>query len=188
MKVLGIIGSPRADGNTDLLVSRLLVGAAAAGAHTEKVRLGDLNYRPCDGCESCKPTGVCVIDDDLQPVHRKLTEADALVLGSPIYWHGLTAQTKALIDRCQCFWNLRTVLRKAHAGARRPAIFVSLGGQRQPRFELAIPTVKLWFSVLGFAYTGQLLVPNLDSPGEIVRREDVWSHALEIGRDLAVRR
>lgn len=184
MKVLGIVGSPRTDGNTDLLVARVLVGAAVAGAHTEKITLSSLNYRPCDGCDSCKQTGVCVIDDDLQAVHKKLAEVDALILGSPIYWHGLTAQTKALIDRCQCFWNLRMELRRGYTGPRRPALFISLGGQRRPRFDLAIPTVKLWLSVLGFTYSGQLLVPDVESPGEVVRRDDVWGPALEMGQDL----
>lgn len=184
MKVLGIVGSPRAEGNTDLLVARVLMGAAVAGAHTEKISLSSLSYRPCDGCDSCKTTGVCIIDDDLQQVHRKLAEVDALVLGSPIYWNGLTAQTKALIDRCQCFWNLRIVLHKAYSGPKRPALFVSLGGQRRPRFELAIPTVRLWFSILGFAYTGQLLIPHVESPGEVVGRDDIWRQALDMGSDL----
>jgi len=97
--VLGIVGSPRQGGNTEILVDETLAGAEEAGAKVEKVILNKLNIKPCQACNSCYKTGHCVQDDDMIPLLEKMEESNIWVLGTPIYWWGPTAQFKAFLDR-----------------------------------------------------------------------------------------
>lgn len=99
MKVVGFVGSPRVGGNTDILVSEILRGAAEAGAETEKVVLNQLHISPCQACEACRKTKRCRIDDDMQALYETMLSADGLVLGTPIYYWGPSAQLKTFVDR-----------------------------------------------------------------------------------------
>ncbi|HEY3397248.1 MAG TPA: flavodoxin family protein [Armatimonadota bacterium] len=100
MKVLGILGTPHTQGNTVLLLDAVLAGAAAAGAETEKVNLGDCTLNYCVGCGRCYAVGECVYDDDAEDLKAKIAEADGVVLASPNYINSVTAQLKTLMDRC----------------------------------------------------------------------------------------
>jgi multimeric flavodoxin WrbA len=103
MKVLGIVCSPRVNGNTEILVKEALESAGKLGADTEMTRVSDLNIAPCDGCETCEITGECKIEDDMQGIYTKLLQADGIILGSPVYWWGVTAQAKIIMDRTFLF-------------------------------------------------------------------------------------
>ena len=98
-RVLGIMGSPRRGGNTDLLMDAVLEGAGSAGARTEKVYLRDLAIGPCLGCDRCRKTGECAQKDDMRPLLEKMDSSGAWVLGSPVYYWGPSAQLKAFVDR-----------------------------------------------------------------------------------------
>jgi len=103
-KILGIVGSPRRNGNTHVLVSRILDGARAEGANTETIVLQDLNISECDGCYACwKGKHVCGKADDMKDLYPKIMRADAIVLGTPVYWFGPTALMKSFIDRFTYF-------------------------------------------------------------------------------------
>jgi len=104
MKILGINGSPRKGSNTDLLVDRVLEGAASKGAEVEKISITDLNLSYCTGCMECKQTGICRLtkedeNDDLAMVIEKIAGANALALGSPVYVMHVPGQFKNLFDR-----------------------------------------------------------------------------------------
>ncbi len=99
MKVVAFIGSPRAGGNTEHLVREILRGAQTVGADTAEFVLNKLAIRPCQGCDACKKTKRCRIQDDMQPLYDEILDADALVIGTPIYFWGPSAQTKAFLDR-----------------------------------------------------------------------------------------
>ena len=116
MKVLGIVGSPRKNGNTAVLVKEVLDTAASYGVETEMINVTDYDIKPCDGCETCTPTGKCKIKDDMQAIYTKLLESDGIVFGSPVYFWGVTAQLKVLIDRSFVFRRGRR-LRNKVAGA-----------------------------------------------------------------------
>ena len=98
VKVLGIMGSPRFGGNSDLLLDSALAGAGEGGAEIEKITICDLNIAPCKECLACDITGECVQADDMRSLYPKLVEADRLFLASPIFFMGISAQIKALID------------------------------------------------------------------------------------------
>ena len=99
LKVLGIVCSPRKGKNTEILVREALSGAEAAEAEVELVRVADLNLSPCDGCRSCRNSGECWIEDDMQNVYEKLVSADGILMGSPVYFWSVSGQAKIFIDR-----------------------------------------------------------------------------------------
>lgn len=112
MKVLGIMGSPRKRGNTEILLREVLTSARMHGAETEMLRVSEMDIRPCDGCESCVVTGKCRIKDDMQNVNIKLLESDGIIIGSPVYFWGVTAQVKAILDRTYMFRRGRALRNK----------------------------------------------------------------------------
>jgi multimeric flavodoxin WrbA len=100
MKILGICSSPRGSRSTTLrLVQAALEGAGENGAETELVDLCQLDIKYCNACQTCFKTGKCVHKDDFQGLYEKILMADGLILGSPNYFHTVTAQLKTLIDR-----------------------------------------------------------------------------------------
>ena len=99
MYIVGVSGSPRVNGNTDLILNEALKAAEANGAQVKLIRLCDYNLKPCEACMSCFSTGKCVIKDDWQELFQELTKADGIILGSPSYFQGVTAQMKIFIDR-----------------------------------------------------------------------------------------
>lgn len=103
MKVLGVVGSRRKNGNTAYLVEQALQSIECKEVETELIFLGDYNIGGCTGCEGCKDTYKCVIKDDMQKIYPLIMSADAIVLGSPTYFYNITADMKAFIERLYCF-------------------------------------------------------------------------------------
>ena len=104
MKVIAINGSPRKNWNTDTLLKKVLEGAESAGAETEMVYLYDLKFCGCKSCMACKlkkepRPNRCVLRDELTPVLDKVHEADAVVLGSPIYFSEVTGEMRSFVER-----------------------------------------------------------------------------------------
>ena len=101
MKILAIIGSPRGmQGNTGRLMEEVLAGVVASGAETEILSLQTIKVHPCVACDICHVTGECNISDDYESVKEKLLTCDGFILASPNYIFSVTAQMKALFDRC----------------------------------------------------------------------------------------
>lgn len=103
-KVLILSGSPRKNGNSDLLCDEFMKGAIEAGHQVEKIRVADKSIGYCRACYGCKDTGVCVIKDDMAEVLQKMIDCDVLVLASPVYFYSIDAQLKAVIDRSVTRW------------------------------------------------------------------------------------
>jgi multimeric flavodoxin WrbA len=102
-RVLGIVGSPRRGGNTEILVDEVLEGAKKAGARVEKVILSELSIAPCRGCDACADIRRCVQQDDFRGVLERMKKSQVWVLGTPVYWWGPSAQFKAFLDRWYSF-------------------------------------------------------------------------------------
>jgi len=98
--IIGIVGSPRVEGNTEKLVVEALKAASEEeGVQTELIRLAGKEIKPCDACLSCRKTGECHINDDFQEIFEKMVKADGIILASPVYFGSATPQIMALIDR-----------------------------------------------------------------------------------------
>jgi multimeric flavodoxin WrbA len=119
MRIIAISGSPVVGGNTDTALQAVLTGAQDHGAEIELVRLYDLEMAPCDGCEGCAESGWCIIPDDASTLIEHLQGADALVLGTPIYWYHVTGVFKNWVDRTYCVWHQKNL-----AGKRVAAVIV----------------------------------------------------------------
>jgi multimeric flavodoxin WrbA len=188
MKVLGLFGSPRRGGNTEILLEEALKGAEKEGAEIERLYLKDLNITPCIECHGCDETGNCVILDEMQKVYPKLLEADVIILASPIFFYGVTAWAKALIDRSQALWAKKYLVNDpsmGRGGKRRKGFFISVGATKgQKVFEGAILTVKYFFDALNTEYTGELLYREVDGKGEILKHPKALEEAREAGRKL----
>lgn len=103
-KIYAINGSPRVDFNTAEVLQNALDGAAAAGAETELIQLGTLNYSPCRSCMYCKrkensTKGICAVKDDLTPILEKLRSADAIIMGSPVYFGNVSGYFRSFMER-----------------------------------------------------------------------------------------
>lgn len=112
MKVLGIVCSPRRQGNTEILVQESLASAQEEGAEVELVTLAEKNITFCDGCLSCDANRECHIKDDMQDIYTKLLEADGIIFGTPVFFWSVSAQAKALIDRTRVFREQRSLRNK----------------------------------------------------------------------------
>ena len=103
MKVLGIVGSPRKGGNTDVLVERVLEGARKESAQVEKLYLRDFEIHPCQGAFSCEVAQRCILPDDMHKIYPKMHEAAGIVMGTPIYMANVSGPLVNFIDRCRPF-------------------------------------------------------------------------------------
>ncbi|MEN6548198.1 MAG: flavodoxin family protein [Armatimonadia bacterium] len=186
--IVGIQGSPRPQGNCGLLLDAALQGAAEAGATTLKIHLNDLNIRPCQGCGGCYKTGKCVIHDDMDTVYSALENMDAVIFTSPVYFGGVTAQAKTMIDRCQPYWVRKFLLKDpiSKDNRRRDLLFMSvLGSDKQDMIEGIRTNVKYFHSVITMDgdYL-ELIFPKVDLPGEIADHWEALGQAREAGARL----
>ncbi len=188
MKVLGIFGSPRRGGNTETLLEEALKGAEREGAKVERLHLSDYTITPCKECHGCDDTGNCVILDDMEKIYPKLLEADLFILASPIFFYGVTAWAKALIDRSQALWARKYLLKDpslGKEGKRRKGFFISVGATKgQKVFEGAILTAKYFFDVLNAEYVGELVFRGVEAKGDILKHPEALQQAFETGRKL----
>jgi len=188
--VLGLFGSPRRGGNTDLLLEEMLKGAQSQGAKIEKIFLSEYDISGCRECRSCEATGNCVIQDQMQEIYPRLMAADYIILASPIFFYGVTAQAKRMIDRCQALWAQKYVLKKTSMAekekVKRKGWFLSVGGSRGARvFEGAILTARYFFDALNVQYAGELTFRKIDAKGFIKKHPTALKEAFEAGQRLA---
>ena len=99
MKILAISCSPRRAGNTMAILREVVRGAEDMQADAELYSVSGKSIQPCDGCWACAGTGICHIKDDMQELYEKMVMADGIVFGTPIYFWGMTAQAKTVLDR-----------------------------------------------------------------------------------------
>lgn len=186
MRILGLAGSPRRGGNTEILLDQALAAAAAAGAEVEKVVACNLKMRGCLHCDGCLKTGICVQKDDMTDLYPKLREMDAFILASPLMFMGVSSQVKMVIDRLQCFWVAKYLLKQPISGGRRrPGLFICVGGMDRPDlFVGARMTVRAAFATLDVRYNQELVYANVDEKGAILRHPTALQEASSAGERL----
>jgi multimeric flavodoxin WrbA len=186
MKVLGIGGSPRKGGNTDMLLSRFMEGAASQGAEVKTLSACRLKIAGCVHCDACYERGVCRVKDDMQTVYQEMEAADRIVLASPLHFMTVTAQMKALIDRCQALWARKYILKIPPLGdnRERKGFFISVGGRRTiPNlFEAELVTIKNLFKMINVIYSGDILISGIDAKGDILKHPEALEQAFQAGQ------
>jgi multimeric flavodoxin WrbA len=99
MKIVGILGSLRKKGNTEILLDLALEEARKNGAQVAKILLRGMKIAPCNGCQKCFKTGKCVIKDDMQQVYKEMLESEGIIWATPVYFWSMTGLTKTVMDR-----------------------------------------------------------------------------------------
>jgi len=184
MTVFGFSGSPRQGANTDRLVAAVLAGAAEAGATTRLLRPTDLAMQPCRACMWCRENRGCSIQDDFSPLWPELYEADALVIGSPVYMWQMTAQTKTLVDRLYPVLNADFSSRMS----KRPKLALCFtqghpdGNSFRPYFEHTAAMLRF----LGFDVQPPLSATGTRAPDAIEAQTELLARARALGRSLVV--
>lgn len=182
-KVLGIMGSPRRNGNTHILVSRILDSARQHGAETELVFLGDLNIRQCDGCHACWKTGKCAKNDDMQGLYPKIIEADTIVFGTPVYWFGPSAIMKAFIDR-MVYFNCPTTREKIRG--HRAALAIPFEDTSLETADLLIKLFEKSLAYLEVKLVAQVVVPGVGERGDVNNKGDALELCNKVGAKLVM--
>jgi len=186
MKVLGILGSPRREGNTEILLDEALRGASDHGGLCEKIILRDLKITPCLEIYKCAEDGVCAIQDEMQGLFPKIIQAERLILASPIFFYSVPALAKAMIDRCQSLWAKKYILKLPVSPiAERKGVFISVAATRGKKlFDGVRLTVKYFFDAIDVAYSDELFVRGADEKGEVRDQPEALKAAYDLGQRL----
>ena len=182
-KVLGVCGSPRRNGNTDILVSRILEGAKDAGVETESVFLKRLKIKECNGCHTCWKGKRCSKKDDMNDLYPKIEESDAIVFGTPVYWYGPTALMKGFLDRF-VYFNCPENREKIRGKSAVLAVPFE-----EEDTEAAAPLVTMFEKSLDYlemTLAGKILAPGVGEKGDILKKVDILNEAYRLGGEIAL--
>lgn len=184
-KVLGINASPRKGGNTDIIIDKILKAAKDNGADIDKIVLNGLRLRHCQGCDEPNDNGNCNFKDDMKTVYKKFKEADAVILASPIFFGSISGQAKIMIDRFQCVWRAKHILKKDAFPEKKIGAFIAVAAsERQDFFENAKAVVKNLFAALNIEYKKELYFTGIDAKAGILKHPDLLRAACELGEDM----
>lgn len=189
MNVLGIYGSPRKGGNSDIILDKVLDGAAEAGAACDRIYCRKLKMSGCLSCGGCDETGECVVKDDMTDIYPLLDWADRIVLATPIFFYAPTAQAKLLIDRCQARWSRRmlTKTREERKTYDRGIGYLVATGATHGKnlFDPSELIAKYFYDALDMGYEGGVLLRGLEGRGAVNEHPDMLAEAFEFGKSLA---
>ncbi len=183
MKVLGIMGSPRVGSNSDILLDQALEGAASAGAEVEKIILDRKKISGCKDCKKCNETGICAIKDDMQDIHKKILEADAIIHSVPVYFWSMTAQMKAYLDRWCAFFDANWRWHKDYypiMKGKRIGIITVCGDTNVSTADPIVHSFKSTVDMTKMSWLGTVMA-SASEKGEISGNEIIKKQAFELG-------
>ena len=186
MKIIGFTASPRKEGNTAWSVNQILEGAKQRGAETQAWHCGDLAISPCRGCLGCVQSGRCAINDDMQNLYIALKQADALILGSPIYMGQMSAQAKIFTDRlfAQITPRFSPRFKEENAGKKLVLVFTQ-GNPDSSMFQAYFDYTKNMFRLLEFDVKGVHVVAGMRNESAH-ERKDLHIAMKDIGSSLVM--
>ncbi len=189
MRITALYGSPRKDGNTDLLMQAFLKGLREAGGEAHEIFLRDLTFSPCIDCDGCRETGVCVLRDDMEKVYPHLIASDIIVLSAPVFFYGLNTLAKAMVDRTQCFWARKYLLdrglRHERPGQGKGILLCVGGAKGKKNFDGILLTAKYFFDALDMPLSHHLTYGSIDAKGAILQHPEIGEEAKKLGRAIA---
>lgn len=189
MFILGLQGSPRKKGNTDLFLSAFLDSAARRGAAVKTIQAAKAGIVPCRGCGYCEKHGTCVIADDPMAVEifGLIRQADLVVAASPVYFYGISAQLKILIDRCQTLWSRKYVFKVKDplASVRKGLLFSVAASRGRQLFDGIHLTAKYFFDAIDARMEHAITYRGIEAKGAI-RRRDSWTADIETAIEKTV--
>jgi multimeric flavodoxin WrbA len=186
MKMLVVLGSPRKGGNGETLARKVADAVIQGGGSVDYIRLNDLALRPCQGCGGCDKTGNCVIKDDMAAIYQVVDAADRILLVSPVYFYGLSAQCKIFGDRFQARWSRKYQLKeRVRQGEGRKGYLLSTAATKGSKiFDCSILTTRYIYDAMDVEYGGELLVQGVDKRKAVLKVPDEMLRAEQFGRDI----
>jgi len=180
--MLAVVGSPRRNGNTHILVSRIAEGARTKGAVVEELFLGDLTIEECDGCHKCWEGQECSKNDDMGDIYPRIIGSDVIIFGTPVYWYGPTGLMKMFMDRF-VYFNCPESREKIKGKS--AVIAVPFEEENPETANLVVEFFEKSFEYLGVKLVGKIIVRGVGGKGEILKKTDRLEEAYELGRSLA---
>ncbi|MHB8843750.1 MAG: flavodoxin family protein [Nitrospirota bacterium] len=187
MKVVAFFGSPRIHGNTDLLLEEALKPVREAGHEVVEFKLNFMTIKPCQNCGGCEKTGICIVDDPMQEIYDAIRSADRFILASPIFFFGLSAQTKAMIDRCQSFWCEKYLHKKTiPAGPKgRKGLLILVGGMKKEEgINCGEATARAFFRTISVPEHETVSFLGVDAKGDILNHPTAMKDVTEAAKRL----
>ena len=175
MKILAILGSPR-KGNSEILLNEAIKILDKKIHEINILNPCKLNISGCTACEGCKETGECIIHDEMDAVYPILKEAQRIIIASPIFFFGIPAQFKLLIDRCQCLWYEKYVLKKTTtSNIQRKALLMLVGGMKKGEIGItcAEATLKAFLRTIDVKEHKTLAYLGYDEPGTVLKDKSI---------------
>lgn len=175
MKILALVGSPRKEGNTDILVHEILKGCREKGHSTHKIYLYDYAIAPCYDCRRCKKGDYvcCIADDGMIEIYPKMQWADVIIFGTPLYWYGPTGIMKLLLDRLRPYIASRKLEGKK-------GVLVAPSEEGAEACRCLVEMFRMSFDYLGMEFRGAIL-PKAYEKGEIKENREELKKAYEFG-------
>ncbi len=176
MKVLGLQGSPRRKGNSQYLLNAVMKEAEKMGALTHTIHVDRQNILPCKEYIVCEKKGYCPIEDDMKTsVYSLIRWADVIVAASPVFFFNVSAQLKALIDRCQTFWarKYRLKLRDPNSKMRRGCMLAVGASRGKKLFDGVHLTAKYFFDAVDAGYNESIMYPGIEKFGDMAAHASV---------------
>lgn len=188
-QVLALFGSPRRGGNTDILTEELLSGISRdGGVDINRVYICDNDIKPCTGCSYCEKTGECNIDDEMKNIYPLIERSHVIVVASPVYFYGVSAQCKLLIDRCHVFWARKYILKQPWSvddELIRQGFFITAAGTGNPSlFKGGELTISYFFDCIDVLYQGAVKVKNVQEKEEVRKNIIALKEAYVRGAEL----
>lgn len=183
MKVLGLVGSGRKDGNTKALVDKILEGASTNGHETNKIFLADMRISPIGDCGACRKAGHCKIEDDFDGLIEKVLESDCVIFGTPLYYFGPSAQMKAFIDRWVCRMVFDEQGFQAKMRGKKCMLAVPHQTEHLSGAEHLFAIMEKTFEFMEMAYLGKIQTTAWRR-WEVGKDEAALKHAFELGARL----
>jgi len=186
MFVLGLQGSPRKKGNTSILLSAFLNEVERLGGHVSTLDATRKKVKPCVECGICEKKGYCPQDDVMQSVYPLLWKADLVVLATPIFFYGATAQLKSLIDRSQALWSRKYALGLDDPGRKwRKGLLLTVGATKGKNiFDGAILTARYFFDAIGAGFEGTLGYRQVEKVGDMEAHPTALAEARAKAKEL----
>jgi multimeric flavodoxin WrbA len=187
MKVIAFLGSPRKDGNTELLLNETIKGIKVFGSAVQVFNLNIMKIAPCQDCGGCNETGICIVEDEMSQIYNAIRTADRFILASPVFFFGLSAQAKIMIDRCQAFWCEKYLLKKPIPAGEygRKGLLLLVGGmEKEVGIKCSEATAKAFFRTISVPEHKTLSFLGVDTKGAILRHPAALKDAYEAGKEL----
>lgn len=191
VKILGVSGSPRKGGNTDILLDNFLKGAESAGAETKKVLLMEYSIESCIGCEACRKAGTCTrFHDGMELLYPEIEEAKGLILGSPTYNYNVTAPMKAFIDRLYPYYNFTDERPGPYSSklgdqGRKALVFTVCEQVIPEEMGFTLEALGMPLEALGYEVVEKFLAMKCFAKGAVLKNEELLEKAFESGKKLA---